>query len=163
MKNEAFSYVKYTMYAEQARKNGNETLAGVLEHTAADEYEKHFKEHAKLYGLLKSDHENLVNAMSTEFVESTQMYQDMAKRAEAAGDASVAKHFADQTSSIIAMPSRARSRSERLSKRSKVRKSCPHNDADHPAMRLRTLERDERFRVCCSQGDEAISELAIYA
>jgi len=95
MKNEAFSYVKYTIYAEQARKNGNETLAGVLEHTAADEYEKHFKEHARLYGLLKSDHENLVNAMSTEFVESTQMYQDMAKRAEAAGDASVAKHFAD--------------------------------------------------------------------
>jgi hypothetical protein len=41
-----------------------------LEHTTADEYEKHFKEHAKLYGLVKSDHENLVNAMSAEFVES---------------------------------------------------------------------------------------------
>ena len=33
--------------------------------------------------------------MSAEFVESTQMYQEMAKRAEAAGDASVAKHFSD--------------------------------------------------------------------
>jgi rubrerythrin len=95
MKNEAFSYLKYTMFAEQARKNGNPTLAGILEHTAQDEYEKHFKEHAKLYGLVKSDHENLVNAMSAEFVESTQMYQDMAKRAEAAGDASAAKHFTD--------------------------------------------------------------------
>lgn len=83
------------MFAEQARKNGNETLGGILEHTAEDEYEKHFKEHSKLYGLLKSDHENLVNAMSAEFVESTQMYQDMAKRAEAAGDADVARHFSD--------------------------------------------------------------------
>jgi len=95
MKSEAFAYLKYTLFAEQARKNGNETLAGVLEHTAADEYEKHFKEHAKLYGLSKSDHENLVNAMSAEFVESTQMYQDMAKRAEAAGDANVAKHCSE--------------------------------------------------------------------
>ena len=95
MKNEAFSYLKYKLFAEQARKNGNETLAGVLEHTTADEYEKHFKEHAKLYGLVKSDHENLVNAMSAEFVESTQMYQDMAKKAEAAGDATVAKHFSE--------------------------------------------------------------------
>ena len=95
MKSEALAYLKYTMFAEQARKNGNETLAGVLEHTAADEYEKHFKEHAKLYGLLKSDHENLVNAMSAEFVESTQMYQEMAKRAEAAGDVNAAKHFSD--------------------------------------------------------------------
>ena len=95
MKNEAFAYLKYQLFAEQAHKNGNETLAGILEHTAADEYEKHFKEHAKLYGLLKSDHENLVNAMSAEFVESTQMYQDMAKRAEAAGDAAAAKHFSD--------------------------------------------------------------------
>ena len=66
-----------------------------MEHTTADEYEKHFKEHAKLYGLVKSDHENLVNAMSAEFVESTQMYQDMAKKAEAAGDATVAKHFSE--------------------------------------------------------------------
>ncbi len=95
MKNEAFAYVKYKLFAEQARKNGNNTLAGILEHIASDEYEKHFKEHAKLYGLSKSDNENLVSAMSAEFVESTQMYQDMAKRAEAAGDASVAKHFSD--------------------------------------------------------------------
>ena len=90
---EAFAYLKYTLFAEQARKNGNETLAGILDHVAADEFEKHFKEHAKLYGLVKGDHENLVNAMSAEFTEATQLYGDMAKRAEAAGDAAAAKHF----------------------------------------------------------------------
>ena len=95
MKSEAFAYMKYTMFAEQARKNGNETLASILEHTAADELEKHFKAHAKLYGLLKTDHENLVNAMSAEFVESNQMYLQMATRAEAAGDVVAAKHFSD--------------------------------------------------------------------
>lgn len=95
MKNEAFAHLKYTMFAEQARKNGNEVLAGILEHTAEDEFEKHFKAHAKLYGLLRGDYENLLNAMSAEFVEATQMYQDMAKRAEAAGDAEAAKHFAE--------------------------------------------------------------------
>ncbi len=95
MKSEAFAYLKYTMYAEQARKNGNETLAGILDHVATDEFEKHFKEHAKLYGLIKSDHENLVNAMSAEFTEATQMYQEMAKRAESAGDTATAKHFSD--------------------------------------------------------------------
>ena len=95
MKNEGFAHLKYTLFAEQARKNGNEVLAGILEHTAEDEFEKHFKTHAKLYGLVKGDYENLLNAMSAEFVESTQMYQEMAKRAEAAGDAEAAKHFAD--------------------------------------------------------------------
>ncbi len=95
MKNEAFAYLKYTMFAEQARKNGNEVLAGILEHTAEDEFEKHFKAHAKLYGLLKGDYENLINAMSAEFVEATQMYQEMAKRAEAAGDKEAVKHFGE--------------------------------------------------------------------
>lgn len=95
MKNEGFAHLKYTLFAEQARKNGNDVLAGILEHTAEDEFEKHFKTHAKLYGLLKSDYENLLNAMSAEFVKSTQMYQEMSKRAEAAGDAEAAKHFAE--------------------------------------------------------------------
>lgn len=95
MKSEGFAHLKYTLFAEQARKNGNEVLAGILEHAAEDEFEKHFKAHAKLYGLVKSDHLNLVNAMSAEFVEATQMYQEMAKRAEAAGDAEAAKHFAE--------------------------------------------------------------------
>ncbi len=95
MKNEGFAHLKYTLFAEQARQNGNEELASILEHAAEDEFEKHFKAHAKLYGLVKSDHLNLVNAMSAEFVEATQMYQEMAKRAEAAGDADVANHFAE--------------------------------------------------------------------
>ena len=95
MKNDAFAYLKYKKLAGEARKTGNQTLAGILEHIATDQHEKHFNEHAKLYGLLKIDHENVVNAKSAEFVESIQIYQDMAKRAETAGDASVAKYFSD--------------------------------------------------------------------
>ena len=93
MKGEAFAYLKYTLYAEQARKNGNEALAGLFEQTAADEFDKHFKEQAKYMGLVKSDHMNLVDAMSGEYVESTQTYLDMAKRAEAAGNAEAAQLF----------------------------------------------------------------------
>ncbi len=95
MKSEGFAHLKYTLFAEQARQNGNEVLAGILEHTAEDEFQKHFKAHAKLYGLIKSDYENLINAMSAEFVEATQMYQEMAKRAEAAGDRKAAEHFTE--------------------------------------------------------------------
>ena len=95
MKNEAFSSLKYKMLSEQARKSGNLPLAGVLEHMATDEHEKLFKEHAKLYGLVKIDKESIVNAKSAEYAESIQTYEDMAKRAHAAGDANAAKHFSD--------------------------------------------------------------------
>jgi rubrerythrin len=95
MKAEAFAYAKYKLYSEQARKNGNEALAALFERTAADEFDKHFKEQAKYIGLVKSDHMNLVDAMSGEYVEYTQMYLDMAKRAEAAGDASSARYFTE--------------------------------------------------------------------
>ena len=95
MKNEAFSALKYKLLAEQARKTGNLPLAGILEHFATDEHEKHFKEHAKLYGLVKIDHVSLVNAKSAEYAESIKTYEDMAKRADTAGDANAAKHFSN--------------------------------------------------------------------
>jgi rubrerythrin len=92
MKNDAFAYLKYRMLSGQVRKNGNQPLAGILEHIATDEHEKHFKEHAKLCGLLKIDPENVVHAKSAKIVESIQMYQDMA-RAECAKSESVAAQF----------------------------------------------------------------------
>ena len=57
-------------------------------------YDKHFKEQAQIFGLVKSDKENLTAAISDEYLETMKMYTDMAKRAEAAGDSAIAQHFA---------------------------------------------------------------------
>ena len=94
MKDEAFSHLRYKLFAEQARKNGNAALADLFEKIAAAEFEKHFKEQAQILGLVKSDKENLTAAISDEYLETVKMYADMAKRAEAAGDSAIAQHFA---------------------------------------------------------------------
>lgn len=95
MKGEAFAYLKYTMYAEQARKNGKPELAALFERTAAVEYDEHFKEHAEYFGLMKSDADNVRDAIAGEDYETTKMYPDMAKRAKAAGDERAAEHFSE--------------------------------------------------------------------
>jgi rubrerythrin len=94
MKDEAFSHLRYKLFAEQARKNGNAALADLFEKVAAAEFEKHFKEQAQIFGVVKSDKENLSSAISDEYLETVKMYADMAKRAEAAGDSAIAQHFA---------------------------------------------------------------------
>jgi rubrerythrin len=95
MKGEAFAYLKYTMYAEQARTNGNPELAVLFERTAAVEYGEHFKEHAEYFGLVKGDADNIRDAIAGEDYETVTMYPDMAARATAAGDAHAAEHFTE--------------------------------------------------------------------
>ena len=94
MKDEAFSHLRYKMFAGQARKNGNVPLAELFEKVADAEFNKHFKEQAELAGLVRGDKENLAAAISDEYLETMKMYADMSKRAEAAGDDAVARHFA---------------------------------------------------------------------
>jgi rubrerythrin len=93
MKGEAFAYLKYLAFAEQARKDGHPDIAELFERTAKVEREEHFAEHAKRAGLVRSDAENLGDAIKGENYETTTMYPDMAKRARAAGDIEAAKHF----------------------------------------------------------------------
>ncbi len=93
MKDEAFSHLRYKLFAEQARKNGNSALAQLFEKVAEDELSKHFKGQAQLLGVVKTDTENLATAISDEYLETMKMYVDMAKRAEEAGDAKIAQHF----------------------------------------------------------------------
>ncbi len=95
MKGEALAYLKYTMYAEQARKNGKPELAALFERTAAVERDEHFKEHAELLGLVKSDAENVKDAVAGEDYETAKMYPEMARRAQAAGDRKAAEHFGE--------------------------------------------------------------------
>lgn len=94
MKDEAFSHLRYKLFAAQARENGNAVLADSFEKVAAAEFDKHFKEQAEIFGLVKSDKENLTAAISDEYLETMKMYADMAKRAEASGDSAAARHFA---------------------------------------------------------------------
>jgi rubrerythrin len=93
MKDEAFSYLRYKMFAGKARENGNAALAEMFDKIADAEFNKHFKEQAELLGLIKSDKENLTAAISDEYLEAMKTYMDMSKRAEAAGEAAAARHF----------------------------------------------------------------------
>ncbi len=92
LQNEALSVVKYTAFAQHARKEGKIALAEILEQTAKSE-QRHFMEVARMSGLLREDWHNLANAIVGEYTEVSGTYARMAERAEAAGDKEVAKRF----------------------------------------------------------------------
>jgi rubrerythrin len=92
MQNEALTTLKYTAFAEHARKEGKTALAETLEQTAKAE-NGHFVETARMYGLVRQDWHNLANAIIGEYADARDMYAGMAARAEAAGDKEVAKRF----------------------------------------------------------------------
>jgi rubrerythrin len=93
MHGEAFAYVKYLLYAEHARKNGNNELAELFEKTAKVERFEHFAEEAKLSGLVGNDADNLKDAIKGESYEIEIMYLEFAQTAEAAGDRAAADRF----------------------------------------------------------------------
>ena len=93
MHGEAFAYAKYLLYAEHARKNGNNELADLFERTANTERFEHFAEEAQLAGLVGSDVENLKEAIQGESYEIDSMYLEFAQKAKVAGDASAAARF----------------------------------------------------------------------
>lgn len=83
---------KYTYFASVAKKAGYEQVAALFLQTAENE-----KEHAKLWfkalGELGSVEENLLHAAEGENAEWTDMYERMAKDAEAEGFADLAARF----------------------------------------------------------------------
>ncbi len=93
MHGEAFAYAKYSLFAEQARKNGNTQLADLFEKTAKMELTEHLREHAELAGLVGTDQENLKDAIKGESYETNTMYPQFAREAKAAGDAEAFKRF----------------------------------------------------------------------
>jgi rubrerythrin len=92
MHNEALTVVKYTAFAQHARKEGKIALAEILEETAKSE-QRHFDEVASMYGLLREDWHNIANAIIGEYAEFNVSYARMAEHAEAAGDRELAKKF----------------------------------------------------------------------
>ena len=85
---------KYTYYASKAKKDGYEEIANIFTETANNE-----KEHAKMWfkaphgGAVPSTVENLVDAAAGEHGEWTEMYERMAKDAEAEGFTRLAYQF----------------------------------------------------------------------
>lgn len=93
MHGEAFAYVKYLLYAEHARKSGNNELGDLFEKTANTERFEHFAEEAQLAGLVGSDADNLEDAIKGESYEIDTMYLEFAQKATASGDTAAATRF----------------------------------------------------------------------
>jgi rubrerythrin len=95
MHGEAFAFVKYMLFAEQARKNGHTVLADLFEKTANIERFEHLAEEAALAGLVGSDADNLSDAIEGESYEVETMYKEFAEQAAADGDQAAASRFAE--------------------------------------------------------------------
>lgn len=93
MHGEAFAYVKYLLFAEQARRTGQPELADLFEKTAKTERFEHFAEEASLAGTVGSNAANLRDAIKGENYEATTMYREFAQQAEQAGDHEAAQRF----------------------------------------------------------------------
>lgn len=93
MHGEAFAYAKYTLFARQARQEGDPALANLFARTAQTERFQHFAEEAQLAGLAGSNADNLKDAIRGESYEVNTMYREFADRAKAAGDTAAADRF----------------------------------------------------------------------
>jgi len=83
---------KYTYFAKIARKQGYHYIADIFEETANNEMQ-HAKDEFKLLGLLGDTKANLLEAVKGEDFETTEMYPNFAKEAEAEGNEEAAHLF----------------------------------------------------------------------
>ena len=95
MQGEAFAYIKYMLFAEHARKNGNLELADLFKKTAQVERFEHLVKEAELAGLVGSDVANLDNAIESESDEVDRMYYKFAEQAADDGDQAAAECFSE--------------------------------------------------------------------
>lgn len=93
MKGEAFAFAKYKLYARQARQSGRYEVADLFDRTADQEFFEHFAEEAELLGLVKTDEQDIKDAIAGESFEVETMYKNFAEEAMADGDAQVAHRF----------------------------------------------------------------------
>src|SRR5262249_48578053 len=93
MRSEAFTHAKYMLFAEHARKPENPELAQLLEKTAEQELLEHFAEEAALAEIVRSDVDNLEDAIASESYGIESMYRDFAEQAFSVGDQAVGDRF----------------------------------------------------------------------
>jgi rubrerythrin len=90
---EAFAHARYTLFAEAARRRGDDKLASMFEGIAAVELHEHFVELAELVDLVGADPDNIRIAIQDENTEVEATYPTFAKQARAAGEVAVADRF----------------------------------------------------------------------
>jgi rubrerythrin len=95
MRGEAFASGKYTLYAEQARRDGNPALAELFTDTAKVELGEHYAAEARLAGLVGDTNTNLADAIAGESYEADTMYPDYARQARQYADTQAAELFGD--------------------------------------------------------------------
>ena len=89
---EALSSAKYKLFAEHARRAGNNELADVMAKTANLEY-GHFLRWAALYRLVGTNVQNVRTAAQDEADGDVKLYARLASEAEARGEKTLAEHF----------------------------------------------------------------------
>lgn len=90
MRDEAFTFAEYMLYAEQARSEGRDDIAALFTGAANVELHEHFAGLAAAYGLCGTSEENLEAAIRDESAAGRQGYSALAARARAAGERSLA-------------------------------------------------------------------------
>jgi len=93
MKREALATLKYRVFAEVAKENGNEPLSDLFLKIATTESDEHLKELFTLAKIVGTDIENLKHVIGDETYDSTLMYKSYAKKARNLGDVEAAKLF----------------------------------------------------------------------
>jgi rubrerythrin len=92
MRSEAFAHARYLLFARQARADGHDEPADLLEHAAQACFER-FAAHGSLTGALGSDAANVHQMVWSEKCEVPAMYHTFAQEAARAGERELADHF----------------------------------------------------------------------
>ena len=90
---EAFAYARYRLFANAARKRGDDRLASMFDGIASAELNEHFAELAELAGLVGTDVDNIRAALQDEDEEVESRYPEFAKHARSVGEVAVAERF----------------------------------------------------------------------
>jgi|SRR5579862_1998621 len=92
MRDEAFAFAEYALFAEQARSEGRDDLAALFAGAANVELHEHFAGLAAAYGLCGSSEENLEKAIRDESASGRHGFALLGKWARQAGE----RAFADR-------------------------------------------------------------------
>ncbi|MFF9482771.1 ferritin family protein [Streptomyces sp. NPDC014733] len=95
MRGEAYAYSSYSLFADQAAKQGLPAVKDLFRRTAKTELDEHFTEEAAMRGLVGGDADNLRAAIEGERYESLSMYPTFAKQAKQDGDSAAAELFGE--------------------------------------------------------------------
>jgi rubrerythrin len=95
MKGEAYAYASYSLFADEADRQGLPAVGKLFRSTAQTELNEHLREAATLAGTVGSNAANLRQAISGETYEHQVMYRRFAEQARADGDLEAATLFSE--------------------------------------------------------------------